>query len=167
MHKAMAMTALGESSLMNRARTWTMILIVFGILVSGYLTYVKLTGTPMVCVQGSIFNCDKVQSHPIGHLRIGRVIDIPIAVLGFGMYLSMAAIHVLQPRVALFRQYGYLMYFLLLLFGWMYSMYLVFAQVVIIQGLCMWCLMHELNIYLMLILSISRTRKFMAGDIDA
>lgn len=151
----------------NRLRTFTMVLIVVGLLISGYLSYVKLTGTPMVCVQGSVFNCDKVQSHPIGHLRIGRVIDIPIAVLGFGMYLAMAVIYLLQPRIALFRQYGFLMYFLLLLFGWIYSMYLVYAQFVIIQGLCMWCLMHETNITIMFIIGIFRTHKFIAGDLDA
>lgn len=158
------MDAPNSTGMSSRLRTATMIFIVIGLLISGYLSYVKLTGTPMVCVQGSVFNCDKVQSHPIGHLRIGRIIDIPIAVLGFGMYLAMAVIHVLQPRVALFRQYGYLLYFLLLLFGWIYSMYLVYAQFVIIQGLCMWCLMHETNITIMFIIGIFRTRKFMAGD---
>ncbi len=156
-----------EASASNRLRTLTLIFIVIGLLISGYLSYVKLTNTAMVCAQGSVFNCEKVQSHPIGHLRIGTTVNIPIAVLGFGMYLAMAAIHILQPHIGFLRQNGFLLYFLLLLFGWMYSMYLVFAQVAIIQGLCMWCLMHEMNIYIMLILSVGRTQKFLAGDVNA
>jgi len=144
-----------------------MILIVFGICISGYLSYVKLTNTAMVCVENGTFDCGKVQSHPIGHLRIGNVINVPIAVLGFGMYLAMAAIHLLQPRIGFLRQYGYLLYFLLLLFGWIYSMYLVYAQFFIIQGLCMWCLMHETNITIMFIIGIFRTRKYLAGDLEA
>jgi len=160
----MSMENLGAS---NRLRNITVILIVFGILISGYLSYVKLTNTAMVCVQGSVFNCEKVQSHPIGHLRIGGVINVPIAVLGFGMYIAMALIHLFQPRIGFLGQYGYLLYFLLLLFGWIYSMYLVYAQFVIIQGLCMWCLMHEANITIMFVIGIFRTKNYLAGDLEA
>lgn len=161
---AMMMSAAESAPSRNWLRTVTMVCIVLGLLISGYLSYVKLTGTPMVCVQDSVFNCDKVQSHPIGHFRIGRVIDIPIAVLGFGMYAVMAGIHLLQPRIPFLRDNGYLLYLVILLFGWLYSMYLVYAQFVIIQGLCMWCLMHEANITVMFIAGIFRTRNYLRGD---
>jgi len=167
MNNISAVMQSNEASASNRLRTLTLIFIVIGLLISGYLSYAKLTNTAMVCVQGSVFNCEKVQSHPIGHLRIGTTVNIPIAVLGFGMYLAMAAIHILQPHIGFLRQNGFLLYFLLLLFGWMYSMYLVYAQFVIIQGLCMWCLMHEANITIMFVIGIFRTRKFLAGDFNA
>ena len=68
-------------------RTLTLGLIVIGLLVSGYLSYVKLTDVPMVCIQGSVFSCDTVQAHPIG-----KIAGIPIAVLGFLVYLTLGAL---------------------------------------------------------------------------
>lgn len=161
---AMAAPAAPNVNLHNRLRLWTLVFIVIGLLISGYLSYAKLSNTPMVCLQDSVFSCDRVQAHPIGHFRIGRVIDIPIAVLGFAMYAVMLGIHALQPRLAVLREYGYLLYFVILLFGWIYSMYLVYAQFFIIQGLCMWCLMHEANITIMFAIGLLRTRQYLRGD---
>lgn len=83
------------------------------------------------------------------------------------MYAVMLGIHLLQPRVAFVRQNGYLLYFMILLFGWIYSMYLVYAQFVIIQGLCMWCLTHEAIITVMFGLGLVRLNRYLAGDVLA
>lgn len=46
----------------SNLRTLSLILVVGGLLVSGYLSYVKLTEVPMVCVGGGVFNCEVVQN---------------------------------------------------------------------------------------------------------
>ncbi|HRF97132.1 MAG TPA: hypothetical protein PLZ51_18115, partial [Aggregatilineales bacterium] len=45
-------------------RNIALLLVVFGLFVSGYLSYVKLTNAPMVCPsgEGSAFNCEVVQN---------------------------------------------------------------------------------------------------------
>lgn len=148
----------------RRSLLWrlTLALIVVGLLVSGYLSYVKLTDVPMACIEGSVFNCDVVQAHPIGKLA-----GIPIAVLGFLMYLTLGALHVFRDRHPLLQEYGMLLFFGILLFGWLYSMWLVYAQFVIIKALCMWCLTHELNITIMFIIGIIRIRRYFAGNANA
>lgn len=143
-------------------RTLTLVLIVVGLLVSGYLSYVKLTNEPMACIQGSVFNCETVQAHPIG-----RIAGVPIAVLGFLVYLTLGALTLFSDRHPFLRQNGMLLFFGLLLFAWMYSMYLVYAQFVIIKALCMWCLTHELNITILFIVGILRLRRYFSGDPNA
>lgn len=143
-------------------RTLTLALIVVGLLVSGYLSYVKLTDVPMACIQGSVFSCDTVQAHPIG-----KIAGIPIAVLGFLVYLTLGALTLFSDRHPFLRQNGMLLFFGLLLFAWMYSMFLVYAQFFIIRALCMWCLTHELNITILFILGILRLRRYFAGDLNA
>ena len=60
-----------------------------------------------------------------------------------------------------------MLYFGLLLFAWMYSMFVVYAQFAIIRALCMWCLTHELNITILFIVGILRLRRYFVGDPNA
>lgn len=143
-------------------RILTLALIVVGLLVSGYLSYVKLTDVPMACIAGSVFNCDVVQAHPIG-----KIAGVPIAVFGFLMYLTLGGLTLFSDRVPFLRQNGMLLFFGVLLFAWMYSMFLVYAQFVIIKALCMWCLTHELNITILFVIGILRLRRYFAGNLDA
>lgn len=164
------MTATGETSIngteappqRSALRILTLVLIVVGLLVSGYLTYVKITDVPAACVEGSVFNCDAVQAHPMSSIA-----GIPIALPGFLTYLVLGALTLFSDRHPFLRQYGLLMFFGLVLTGWLYSMFLVYAQFEIIRALCMWCLTHELVITLLFIISIFRLRRYFAGDLNA
>lgn len=134
-------------------RTLIWIFIIIGILVSGYLTGVKFTEEPlarqlfgiepqtMVCIAGSVFNCSTVQNSVYA-----RFMGIPIAYLGFAMYWSLALLLALENRFAFLQENGKLLMFGIALFAWVYSMYLVYLQFVVLQALCQWCLTHELNI---------------------
>ncbi|MBC8100034.1 MAG: hypothetical protein H7Y11_11375 [Armatimonadetes bacterium] len=55
----------------------SLLLVLVGIGISGYLSYVKLTDVPMVCAANSVFNCEAVQSS-----AYSRIFGIPIAWLG-------------------------------------------------------------------------------------
>lgn len=113
-------------------------LIAAGIFVSGYLTYVKATGVAMACVQGSAFNCDRVQNS-----AYSEMFGIPIAYMGLALYLVLGAIILLEQRFSLLAEYGQLIVLGLSVFGWLFSMYLVYVQFFVLEALCPWCLAHE------------------------
>ncbi|MBC8100033.1 MAG: hypothetical protein H7Y11_11370 [Armatimonadetes bacterium] len=68
------------------------------------------------------------------------------------------ALLIAQPRLAVLRDYGGLLIFGVVLFAWVYSMYLVYLQFMVLQALCMWCLMHELNITILFGVTLLRLR---------
>jgi uncharacterized membrane protein len=114
-------------------------LVALGLIVTVYLSYVKLTDVPMACVAGGAFNCDVVQNS-----AYSRLFGIPIAWLGLGTYLILGVLLVLENRIGLLRDYGIILVFGIALFAFIYSVFLVYVQVAILQALCPWCLAHEL-----------------------
>jgi len=114
--------------------------VIFGLIVSGYLSYLKIADAPSVCVKGGAFNCDLVLNSKYSELG-----GIPIAWLGFAIYLILALLLLIEDRREVFRQYGQLAAFGLALFAWLFSMWLVYVQFVLLAALCPWCLSHEIN----------------------
>jgi uncharacterized membrane protein len=132
-------------------------LVVLGLIISGYLSYVKLTEVPMVCVQGSdIFNCEVVQNS-----AYSRIAGIPIAWFGFAVYVALFILLSLQNRIPFLKENGILVVFGITLFAWLYSMYLVYLQFFVLQALCPWCLAHEAVMTVLFIVSCLRLRKSM------
>lgn len=124
--------------LMLNARTISLVLVAFGIIVSGYLSYVKATAEPMAC--GSGFNCGRVQSSDYGYFM-----GVPIAYFGLMTYIIIGGLILFQDRVAFLRENGMVITFGIVLFAFLYSMYLVYLQGWVIGAWCQWCLMHEAN----------------------
>lgn len=141
-------------------RTLSLILIIVGLFVSGYLSYVKLTEVPMVCVGGGVFNCEVVQNSVYS-----RLFGIPIAWLGFAIYIMLGAIWVLESQIALLRDYGMTLFFGINLFAWLFSMWLMYVQFVLLQALCPWCLTHEANITVLFVVSIIRLKRMLSADL--
>jgi uncharacterized membrane protein len=135
-------------------RIISLLLVVVGIFISGYLTYVKLSQTDMVCVQGGAFNCSVVQNSVYS-----RFMGIEIAYLGLAMYLFVGALLLLEKRVAFLQEYGTALIFGVTLFAWLFSMWLVYVQFFLLQALCPWCLAHEVNITILFIVAILRLRR--------
>jgi len=140
-------------------RTLSLILVVVGLFVSGYLSYVKLTEVPMVCVGGGVFNCEVVQNSVYS-----RLFGIPIAWLGFAVYITLGVILVLDNRTTFLREYGITLFFGINLFAWLFSMWLVYVQFVLLQALCPWCLTHENIITILFIVSVIRLKRMLNAD---
>lgn len=132
--------------------------ILFGLLVSGYLSYLKLTDVPSVCIQSGPFNCDVVLNSIYSELG-----GIPIAWLGFFIYLLIGFMTLFEARAEMLRQYGRLISFGVGLFAWLFSMWLVFVQVALLQALCPWCLSHEINFTILFALICYRLYQEMAS----
>lgn len=137
---------------------WTisLLLIAFGIVVSGYLSYVKLTDVPMACAVDSGFDCASVQNS-----AYSRVMDIPIAWLGLGTYLVLGGLLLAQYRVDFLRENGMLIIFGIVLFAFMYSMYLVYIQGTVLKAWCQWCLMHEATMTVLFVITMLRLRAYL------
>ncbi len=114
--------------------------ILFGLAVSGYLSYLKLTDVPSVCIQDGPFNCNVVLNSVYSEIA-----GFPIAYLGFLTYVIIGIVILFENRIAIFQEYGKLIVFGIGLFAWLFSMWLVFVQFVLLQALCPWCLSHEAN----------------------
>ncbi len=140
------MNAMKESESANSAaanknlRRFQLLLIVIGLFISGYLSYLKLASEAAVCVEAGPFDCNLVLNSIYSELA-----GIPIAWLGFAVYLLIGLATLLEKRFALLRDYGSLLVFGLGLFAWLFSMWLVYVQFGLLGALCPWCLSHELN----------------------
>jgi len=127
----------GRDRLARRAQ---LLLVIIGLAVAGYLSYLKLADAPAVCVESGPFDCNVVLNSQYSELA-----GAPIAYLGFAVYAVIGAILLLEDRVIFLRDWARLITFGLGLFAWLFSMWLVYVQVALLQALCPWCLTHETN----------------------
>ena len=115
-----------------------LLLVLIGLLVASYLSYLKIEDASAVCIESGPFNCNVVLNSQYSELS-----GLPIAYLGFAVYLAIGAILLLENRVAFLRAWGALVTFGIGLFAWLFSMWLVYVQFALLQALCPWCLSHE------------------------
>lgn len=115
-------------------------LVIIGLVVAGYLSYLKLAAAPAVCLATGPFDCNVVLNSQYSELG-----GIPIAYLGFAVYAIIGLILYLEKRIAFMREWGPLIAFGIGLFAWLFSMWLVYVQVALLEALCPWCLTHEIN----------------------
>jgi uncharacterized membrane protein len=132
----------------------SLLLIVIGLAVSGYLSYVELTDTTTVCVESGAFNCDVVQSS-----IYSKMFGIPIAYLGLFTYLMLGAILLLENQIGFLRENGIIIVFGITLFAFLFSMWLVYVQAGLLQALCLWCLTHEVTMTVLFIVSGIRLKR--------
>ncbi len=137
-------------------RIASLALVVLGLGISGYLSYVKFTNTPIVCGGGEIFNCSAVQNSVYSEVWGG----IPIAFLGFCTYIVIGALFLTMNRGEFMRDNALLLIFGVTLFAWMYSMWLVYLQAFRLQAYCAWCLAHEANITVIMVLVTAQLVRF-------
>ena len=149
----------------SRLRGLSAALIVVGILVTSYLSYLKLTDEISICLSGGMINCEAVLNSRFSEIMIlgGRV---PIAYLGLLVYLVLLAIWFWESRNE--NAIALTLFFGLSTFAWLYSMYLVYLQFFVLRAACPWCLTHEANITLLFIITLlGLRRKIKMGELSA
>ena len=129
---------------MTNVRRAQFLFVFVGLVVATYLSYLKLTDVPAVCVEAGAFDCNVVLNS-----RYSELAGVPIAFLGLAVYVIIGALLLLEKRVAFLRAHGTLIVFGIGLFAWLFSMWLVYVQVGLLQALCPWCLTHEANFTLL------------------
>lgn len=142
--------------------TWKYLALVFvavGLFISAYLSYVDLTDSSAVCIEGGAFNCDLVQRSVYSELM-----GIKIAYLGLGVYLLLGAMLLLENRIPFLQTYGPMMVFGITLFGFLYSVWLIYVQAFRLEAFCPWCLGQEAAMTLLFIASIVRLRQALQAE---
>jgi uncharacterized membrane protein len=126
----------------RRLRVVVGVLAAVGVAVAGYLTYARLAHTTIACTTGG---CETVQSS-----RYAEVAGIPVALLGLGAYVAILATAFSTSELA--RAAGAA----IALGGAVFSIYLLYVQVVLIEALCQWCLVNDAVIGLLAIATVLR-----------
>jgi len=114
----------------------TGVLALCGIAVATYLTIIHYDTGALVCTVG---DCHAVQSSE--YSKIG---PIPVALLGLGMYLTIAAITLLRWRRPELTSTLTTASFAIVLAGTVYAAYLTYLEIHVINAICQWCVLSAL-----------------------
>ena len=142
-----------ERNAPDRLGQASMALAALGALDSIYLIYIKISHAQAAfCAPGG--GCDIVNGSPFSEIG-----GVPIAVLGLGAYLLMIALLWLQPRSPFLAENGPLILFGLSLTGVLYSAYLTYLELFVINAICPYCVVSAVLLVGLLVLSILRLRQ--------
>ena len=150
----------GSAAKMITLRRVQFLLVIVGLFIAGYLSYLKLADAPATCVEAGPFNCNVVLNSQYSELA-----GIPIAFLGFGVYALIGLVMLFEHTHSFLEQVGGLLIFGVGLFAWLFSMWLVYVQFFLLEALCPWCLSHETNFTLLFVTIAWRVyRETLAAD---
>lgn len=130
-----------------RVRKVLLILSLLGIVIAGYLTWVKLSDTEAFC--GGVGDCSSVQNSVYGY-----IFGIPVSYPGLLAYLVLAALAFYNLRADVSRRgWTELLFFLITFAGFIFSAYLTYTELFLIHAVCPWCVASFLNLLVMTVLS--------------
>jgi len=146
-------------SLPNWADWFIPILIVIGIGVAGYLSYVETQSVEAMC--GPVGDCNTVQQSPYAKL-FGI---LPVGVLGLLGYLGMLAAWLARKYLPKFEEPADIGFFGLAFFAVVFSLYLTYLEPFVIRAVCIWCLTSAVIVTLLLLLGLPPAlRRFYITD---
>jgi uncharacterized membrane protein len=121
-----------------------------GLLDALYLTWAKLSGATLVCVQG-LGDCNSVNNSPWSQLM-----GIPVAAIGALGYVAILAALLLELRSASLAEYAKLALFGFSLVGTIYSAYLTYIEVAVLNQICPYCVVSALLMTAIFVIAIIR-----------
>jgi uncharacterized membrane protein len=128
----------------RRLRIAALVFAALGIGVAGYLTYVHYAGLQPFCAGGS-HGCERVQSSTYAALG-----GIPVAVLGLGGYVGIAAALLAPGELARLSAAA------LALIGFGFSAYLTYLELFVIDAVCQWCVTSAVLLTVLAVLTVWR-----------
>jgi uncharacterized membrane protein len=136
-------------------------LIVIGMGVSGYLTYIEITASTAVC--GPLGDCNAVNTS--SYARLFGV--LPIGVMGLIGYIAILTAWLWgRFRSDKLASSMPLILFGLSLFGTLFSISLTYLEPFVIGAVCMWCLASAIIMTALLLLSINPALQGMDEVVD-
>jgi uncharacterized membrane protein len=141
---------------MDRISWSALVIAIFGFIDSVYLTWVKFTGSYVTC--GPIGNCEAVNTS-----RYAEVAGIPIALIGLLGYLLIIAVIALEKWLPAQKEVLRLAFFGFTLTGTIYSIYLTYVEIAILEAICPYCVVSAVLMVVLFGISISRLTELLAG----
>ncbi len=126
-----------------------MILVVIGLIVSVYMTIYKATSNDAMCLGSG--DCASVNAS-----RYSEVYGIPVASVGVAGYFAILLTHWYERRDKFFEKNGPILIFGMALTGFLFTLYLIYAEFAILHALCPFCLASQITMTLIFIISIIR-----------
>jgi uncharacterized membrane protein len=130
-------------------RILSIILAVMGVIVSGYLSWVKLAHAQVFC--GGSGECETVANSPYAEIA-----GIPIAFLGLGAYIVIIGLLLLENYGDFWKQNSPLIIFGMTLVGLLYSAFLTYLEIAVIRAICPYCVVSAIIMTLLFIIAIIR-----------
>jgi uncharacterized membrane protein len=128
----------------RRLHVASLAIVVLGVGVAAYLTYVHYAGLQPFCAGGS-GGCERVQSS-----SYARLAGIPVAVLGLAVYLAIAvALGAAGERAQLAAA-------ALAVTGFGFSAYLTYLELFVIHAICQWCVASAALLTMLAVLTVWR-----------
>lgn len=123
------------------------LLLLVGLVVAAYLSYVEVTHVEAVC--GPVGECNLVQSSPYA-----QIFGIPIAVLGLVNYLAVGGLWLWQ-RANPLQKRPVVALLVLTIFGVFFSIYLTALELLVIHAICAWCLTSAVVTTLLMVVVVN------------
>jgi uncharacterized membrane protein len=141
----------------------SIVLLLVGLIITGYLSYEHATEQSVVCVGGSAaFDCDAVNGS-----IYSTFMGIYVGYLGLFADIFMLAVLLLERRVGLLATYGVVIVFAVALLGWLYHDYLTYVAITRIGKLCIWCLTEHTIMTILLVVTSIRLYRTLFAPVDA
>ncbi len=120
-----------------------------GVLVSIYMTIYKLTDNSAMCLGSGA--CAAVNASPYA-----EVYGIPVALIGVLGYGAILGLNLIENRTEFLRHNAILLGFGLALTGFLFNLYLIYVEITRIKALCPFCLVSQVTMTLLFIVSVIR-----------
>lgn len=122
----------------------SIVLVLAGIGISGYLTYTHYEGIDPACVGGSS-GCHIVQTSKYAELA-----GVPVALIGLIGYLVIGASLLIRTELGRTITLG------LTMAGAGFTVYLTYLELFVIDAICQWCVANAITMWLLFITSAVR-----------
>lgn len=135
---------MNDSAFERRVTVAMLALAVAGIAIGGYLTAVHFAGKPVFC--GGLSSCETVNSSDYAEL-----VGVPVALLGLGAYVVLAALALLRGRIA----WALPAMIFVGATGALYSGYLTWVELAVLHAICLWCVTSAVVVTVLTALAIA------------
>jgi len=126
---------------------------VIGLLVAIYMTVYAITSNDNMCVGSQ--DCSVVNASKYSKIEIAGI-KIPVAVLGVAGYAAILGVLLFERNMNFLEQNGSLVFFGLSLMGFLFTLYLIYVEIVLIKAYCPFCIASQSAMILIFILSVIR-----------
>lgn len=143
----------------DKLRLFLMVGSAIGLIDALYLTWMKITNNPRMCIQG-LGDCFTVNTS-----KYSEIAGIPVAVLGAAAYLFIFLILLNESRTDFLKTNSVLFIFGITLAGTLFSGYLTYIELFILKQICPFCVVSAITMLILLVISIIRLIKYQPENI--